>query len=519
VETQRVIIVGGSVAGLAAALALKNSGREVIVLERDPEPPDISAIDAFDAWRRAGVPQFYHAHMLLARAQKIIREDHPELLVALENAGVPLSGPDELQPWIELGMPAPAQGDTDLDYVVSRRATFEYVLRQHVGSLPNVRFVHGARVTSLVTTVTATHVQVEGVVYQREGRSHELHGDLVIDASGKRTRAIEWLRLQGVTIDVEAHPCEYVYLCRHYRLNDPDNSPPRARTGGVLDYLGFGIFYGEQGHFSIGLACPIAETELVAALKTEAGWDALCSQIPVLDRWASAASVTSKVLGAGRFENRWINYRTRKGRELLGFVALGDSLVQTNPQFGRGMTMAFMQARILARLLAQPRDLQALARDYYAEVRAALRKHYEFCLASDRLFVMRAKRVRGIAMTLPQRIFDYLYANAWHPAIYSSGVIATETLRAMHMYDAPSFSRHIVMSLHIVRAFVLYLLGRIDAPPLTDGPTRAEMVRLASSFVAPRSIAPATPGPDYELLNHAAARVELPTVRSRDRLP
>jgi flavin-dependent dehydrogenase len=386
---------------------------------------------------------------------------------------------------------------------VSRRATFEYVLRQHVGTLAHVRFIHAARVTGLLTAVDGDRLRVEGVEYRRDDRSHRLQAELVIDASGKRSHAHEWLEARGVEIEVERHPCDYVYLCRHYRLRDPGNSPPKVRTGGVLDYLGYGIFYGEQGHFSIGLACPIAEAEIVGALKTEAGWDALCRRIPVLQHWAGAARVTSKVLGAGRFENRWINYRTRKGRELLGFFALGDSQIQTNPQFGRGMTMAFIQARLLARSLAENTDPSALARSYYGSVRQTLRKHYEFCLASDRLFVMRAKRVRGIRVPVGQRVFDYLYANAWHPAVHSSGVVATEMLRTMHMHEPPSFGRHVVMALHIMRAFVLYLFGRIQAPPLTEGPSRAEMIAVAKSVAPPRAATTHVQDADYEPMSWA----------------
>jgi flavin-dependent dehydrogenase len=497
-RSSRIVIVGGSIAGLAAALSLKKSGREVVVLERDPKPPTLQPLRAFDDWHRPGVPQFFHAHMLLARAQTIIRDDHPELLVALQRAGVPLSGPDELQPWIDLGLPPPAPGDTDLDYIVSRRATFEYVLRQHVGTLANVRFIHGARVEGLLTELEGDALRVGGVVYRQNDRSHELQADLVVDASGKRTQSHEWLKARGVEITVERHPCEYVYLCRHYRLHDPEHSPPKVRTGGVLDYLGYGIFYGEQGHFSIGLACPIAETEIVRALKTEEGWDALCREIPVLDRWAGAAKVTSKVLGAGRFENRWIDYRTRKGRELLGFLALGDSQIQTNPQFGRGMTMAFVQARLLAQTLASTSDLHTLARRYYARVRQTLRKHYEFCLASDRLFVMRARHVRGLDMSLGQRIFNYLYANGWHPAVHSSGVVATEMLRTMHMHEPTTFARHVLMALHIMRAFALYLMGRIEAPPLTEGPTRAEMIAVAERVTRPSEGTSPTSAVHYE---------------------
>jgi flavin-dependent dehydrogenase len=439
------------------------------------------ALDAFDEWHRRGVPQFYHAHMLLARAQVILREDHPDLLDALQSHGVSCSGLDELQPWIDLGLPKPEPGDTHLDYVVSRRATFEYVLRKHVESLPHVRFVHGAQVTGLLTERLDRGTRVRGVRYKLAEAAHTLEAELVIDASGKRTPMHDWLRELGVEIKVERHACEYVYLCRHYQLHDPDNGPPRVRTGGVLDYLGYGIFYGEAGHFSIGLAIPADEKELVSALKTEEGWDALCAQIPVLSRWAGEARVTSKVLGAGRFENRWVDYRP-SARELVGLVAVGDSQVQTNPQFGRGMTMAFIQARLLARALAETRDLRALAQTYYQRVHQVLRKHFDFCLASDRLFVMRARRVRGLPMTLGQRIFDYLYANGWHPAVHSSGVVATEMLRTMHMHEPPSLWRHIVMTLHILRAWLLYSLGKITAPPLVEGPSRDEMLAIAQNY-------------------------------------
>jgi 2-polyprenyl-6-methoxyphenol hydroxylase-like FAD-dependent oxidoreductase len=484
-----IAIVGGSIAGLATALALKRSGREVVILERDPPPPEIPAIDAFDRWQRSGVPQFYHAHMLLARAQVIIRDEHPELIAALNESGVTCSGMDELQPWIDLGLPKPAPGDTDLDYVVSRRATLEYVLRKHVGSLPHVRLIHRATVTSLLTELSDGAVRVCGVRYKVDDRWETLAANLVIDASGKRTRMHDMLRDLGVKIEVERHPCEYVYLCRHYRLNDPEHSPPKVRTGGILDYLGYGIFYGEQGHFSIGLACPSDEKSLVSTLKTEDGWDQLCAQIPVLARWVAQAHVTSKVLGAGRFENRWVQMRSRKGPELLGFIAVGDSQVQTNPQFGRGMTMAFIQATLLARVLAETSELSAIAKSYYQRVRRSLRKHFEFCLASDRLFVMRARRVRGLKMTLAERIFDYLYANSWHPAVHSSGVVATQMLRTMHMHEPPGFWSHVVMALHIVRGFWLFKLGRVHPPPLVEGPSRDQMLAIAENHQRVSSLA------------------------------
>ena len=42
--------MGGSEGGRAAALALKNSGHELVIVERDPPPPDLPPDQAFDGW-------------------------------------------------------------------------------------------------------------------------------------------------------------------------------------------------------------------------------------------------------------------------------------------------------------------------------------------------------------------------------------------------------------------------------------------------------------------------------------
>lgn len=59
--SQRVVVLGGGVAGLATALSVARSGHETVVVERDPMPPLRDGDDAFDDWARPdGVEPAHH---------------------------------------------------------------------------------------------------------------------------------------------------------------------------------------------------------------------------------------------------------------------------------------------------------------------------------------------------------------------------------------------------------------------------------------------------------------------------
>src|SRR5260221_5792677 len=55
---ERVAIIGGGIGGLATSLPLKHSPRENVIIERDPEPPDIAPQAAFDLLQQPRVPPF-----------------------------------------------------------------------------------------------------------------------------------------------------------------------------------------------------------------------------------------------------------------------------------------------------------------------------------------------------------------------------------------------------------------------------------------------------------------------------
>ncbi len=481
VAAQRIAIIGAGIGGLASALALERSGHEIVIVERDPEPPAIAPEEAFEHWPRPGVPQFRHAHILLSRVQTLLRDHHPEVLQEMLQAGLELSTLQELLPPTQRDGFKTEPGDEDLRHLWGRRATFEYVLRRHVGQLPNVRFIHGARVTGLLTEADARQVRVRGLELTQGDKPESLQADIVVDASGKHSKAPQWLQEMGVQIATDSRPSGFVYSCRHYRLKDPQAALPRLDGGGNLDYLGYATFYAEHGHYALTLGCPVEEQELVEAMRRPEGFDAVCEQLPVFKQWTSQSEVRSKVLGAGRFENRWTHYRGRGGPELLGFFAVGDSLLETNPMYGRGCASAFVQAHVLSDVLAQSEDPSERARRYYTRAHKLLQPYFNVSVDTDHIYRARARLARGAEVPLRNRIIIYLFDAAWLPAMRTNPLVAREFVKAVQMREISSVGVRIAMVLQILRAFVRSLFRRGEhALPALQLP-RAEFLRRVAA--------------------------------------
>src|SRR6266851_7319277 len=85
--TERVIVAGGGPIGLATAILLAEDGREVIVLEKDPEAAPATAEEAWTKWRRHGVAQFRSAHAMHARFRHVLDAELPCVRDRIEALG------------------------------------------------------------------------------------------------------------------------------------------------------------------------------------------------------------------------------------------------------------------------------------------------------------------------------------------------------------------------------------------------------------------------------------------------
>src|SRR5882757_4405596 len=138
--SERVLVIGAGISGLCAALALGPTGREVIVLERDGDPPSGDADEAFRDWSRRGVGHLRQSHAFLARLGKIIKADHPKLRQAFLEMGVRELGFEGMLSPSQKANYVPQPEDAEFSILTSRRTTLELVIRRYVETLPNVKF-------------------------------------------------------------------------------------------------------------------------------------------------------------------------------------------------------------------------------------------------------------------------------------------------------------------------------------------------------------------------------------------
>lgn len=481
----QVVVVGGGIGGLASALTLGRAGHAVTLLERDDTPLPPSADEAF-WWNRRGAPQVRHSHAFLARLVQLLRERHPDVLAALLDAGASeIRYGDGVPETVTNYEPAPS--DDELTMLACRRTTFEWVLRKAVLADPGVRVLGGQAVTGLSAAAPAGAAaggppHVTGV---RVASGDSLDADLVVMADGRRSALIERLGELGVgPLPETLDDTGITYASRFYRLADGVELGhlDGRLVGGDLGYLKYGIFPGDNRTFSITLAAPIEDAELRNALTDPATFDRAASTLRASEGWIGpgvADPVTEVHTMAGL-----VNRRRRlvvDGEPLVtGVVAVGDALICTNPLYGRGCTLAFWGAELLADAIASTgADAVALAVAYDGFASQHLAPWHDAARAQDG----EAKRVAAAHLTGddpddpgdPRSFLRAVYRDGLVPAMRTDAVVHRAVVRSFNLLSPPDA----LMADAAVTATVLAAYeARGSRPPEPDlGPrTRAELL-------------------------------------------
>lgn len=490
----RILIVGGGVAGLATALSLSRAGHVVQVLERDATPLPPTPVEAFERWERTGAPQVWHSHAFLARLRNGLVARTPDVLESLHEHGAgDLRFGDYLPPTIVDRTPQP--GDEELTLFACRRITFEWVLRQRVLANPDVSWHGGVAVEGLVAERDAATglPRVTGVRATENGASRTFSADLVVDASGRRSRLPRWLAELGTPeVEKEEEECGIFYCSRFYKLRPGALAPEgQGVVGADLGYMKFGIFPGDSGIFSITLAASLDDDPLRAILH-EAPFEAAARALPATREWIEPerSVPVTEVKAMAKLVNRRRRF-VRDGEPLaLGVFALGDSAICSNPLYGRGCALAFVHSWEFADALRDhAADLRGLALAFDEATRREIEPWYRAARDQDRESrEIAAAQARGEApsagavSTQPGQVVDpkafirSVFRDGLIPALRSDIVVVRAFMRAFNLLAAPdAFMRDPDVIARVLAAW--RERDQREALPL-PGPERAEMVEL-----------------------------------------
>ncbi|GAA1961391.1 FAD-dependent oxidoreductase [Catenulispora subtropica] len=388
------VVLGASMAGLLAARVLSESFERVTVVERDVLPTG--------AEHRRGVPQSRHVHVLLARGASILDDLFPGFLAEAVAAGAPLT--DALgRVRLLLSGHRLLQTDVGLHSLLCGRPLLESLVRNRVRALTGVGLVEGCDVVGLAATANGR--RVTGVRIRADGGAEEtVEADLVVDATGRGTRAPLWLEQLGhgrPTVDKVR--VGLGYATRTYRLPDGamgkdqlilTNATPGNQRAAVLSEQ-------ENGLARLTLAGmlgdrpptdPRAFDAFTASLHFPDIFEAVRDAEPVDDPvpFQYPANVRH------RFE------RMRSFPD--GFLLLGDAVSAFNPVYGQGMTSAAMQAEAMRSVLADGRALTW--RPYFRALARAVDPPWQISAGGDLAFPEvdghRTPAVRMINAYLPR---------------------------------------------------------------------------------------------------------------------
>jgi 2-polyprenyl-6-methoxyphenol hydroxylase-like FAD-dependent oxidoreductase len=280
----------------------------------------------------------------------------------------------------------------------------------------------------------------------------------------------------GIELREEKYNTDMVYLSRFYRLLPGVTEPDKqVFVGGAIGYGGYAVFRGDNTAFSITMALGTEDTEL-RALIDEERFDVAMMMLPAAQRWINkdTAEPIGKMHAMADLINRSRDLVVDGRPAVLGFTAVGDALICTNPLYGRGCSLGGVHARLLTSAVGEHgSDLEAMALQLHDDVQREIIPWYKASVTQDD--VARAMRESAGGP-----------ANPNDPAsIFTEGLLP---LTRVDAYAHRAFSR--MMNLlsppdslfadeELMKRAMAFWLKRDERPPEPPmGPPREEMIAV-----------------------------------------
>jgi 2-polyprenyl-6-methoxyphenol hydroxylase-like FAD-dependent oxidoreductase len=363
-DSQRhAIVIGSSIAGMLAARVLSDHFENVTIIDRDalPDSPE----------PRKGAPQTAHVHILLRRGLLIMRQLFPQLDDDLTQAGaLSVNWTRDLVTFTPAGWSP--RFDSEYTTRTCSRGLLEQMVRRQIAAIKNIAIE--ARCEAIEPLVSETRSAFTGLKVHYRDRSEnaavELSADLIVDASGRTSKGLNWIATLGYATPQETVIDAHVgYATRVYRR--PANfkadwksmlvrsRPPFKVRGGVIYPI-------ENDQWMVNVAGagderpPTDESSFLDYTRTFIH--------PALHDAIQNAEPISPMHTYQRTENR-LRHFDRLTHWPENFLMLGDAACAFNPVYGQGMSVAALEAQFLDQWLRASQSSLAFQRQLMKVVR------------------------------------------------------------------------------------------------------------------------------------------------------
>jgi flavin-dependent dehydrogenase len=331
---EKVIVIGGSIAGKLAAKALSHTFRQVIILE------------AGQRWKekapRKKVPQSYHPHVLLKGGEEAIEKLFPHFLDQLIEDGSIVNNFTRDLKWHHFGF-WKQQFPGELVMVQQSRPMLEWHLQHRIDQVSNIATMYETKAEQLLLDHRRNKISGVRVRSLKTGREEELLANMVVDASGFGSKSVEWLKSYGIEVKEEKVWIQLFYATRFFRLKNQDRpdwcnlliSPsfPENPYGAFIQTI-------EENRFSVTFSGYANER----APKTNEEFFAYAQKLPVPDVF----HFLEQVEPISEIKIHKIPYQVRRRFDLAdvpeGFLVVGDAHCRFDPVFGQGISVAAKEA-------------------------------------------------------------------------------------------------------------------------------------------------------------------------------